>query len=95
MDRSMEVDQSHDHIAFNGEIFDDDGDDSDNEEEDDSENILDRSKIIINDIRIIMPNEININIRKIKDQICPMINVKIFTLIIKFIYIVDSALLYV
>jgi hypothetical protein len=61
MDRSMEVDQSHDHIAFNGENVDDDSDDSDNEEEDDIENILDRNEIIINDIRMIMPNEININ----------------------------------
>jgi hypothetical protein len=34
MNRSMEIDQSHDHIAFNGINVDEDSDDSDNEEED-------------------------------------------------------------
>ena len=33
MDRSMEVDHSHDHIAFNGINVDEDSKDSDNAEE--------------------------------------------------------------
>ncbi len=49
MDRSMEVDPSPDHIAFNGINVDEDSKDSDNEEEDESEMMIDHN---------IMPNEI-------------------------------------
>jgi hypothetical protein len=52
MDRSMEVDHSHDHIAFSGINVDEDSKDSDNEEEDESEMMIDHN---------IMPNEIIIN----------------------------------
>jgi hypothetical protein len=48
----MEVDHSHDHIAFNGINVDEDSSDSDNEEDGDSEMIIDHD---------IMPNEIIIN----------------------------------
>jgi hypothetical protein len=48
----MEVDHSHDHIAFNGINVDEDSKDSDNEEEDESEMMIDHN---------IMPNEIIIN----------------------------------
>ena len=48
----MDVDHSHDHIAFNGINVDEDSLDSDNEEEDESEMMIDHN---------IMPNEIITN----------------------------------